>query len=296
MWRQTRGKPNQPWMACVAIIVFGGCGAGTISAGQAMAGPPSASAATGMTMDDVLKLVKAGIGEEIIIQQLKKNHRAFDLTTEQLIQLKTASVSDRIVQVMIDPSHGENGMQPISPAPASLPAAVAAPGVLPPSSQPATEGPVPTEVGVYTNKAGQWVEITPEIVNWKTGGVVKSVATVGVVRGDVNGHVTGTASPNVPAMPLEFLIVTSEGVASSEYQLVHLHVAKQNREFRTVTGGVFHAESGTAHDRLQFEAAKVAPHVFRVSLQWNLGPGEYGFLPPGSTGSSGKIYSFRVAR
>src|SRR5581483_8075754 len=66
-----------------------------------------------MTPDDVIRLVKAGLSDDIIIQQLRKSGQTFDLSTDQLIALKTAKVSDRVVQFMIDPPKTE------SPAPAA---------------------------------------------------------------------------------------------------------------------------------------------------------------------------------
>jgi len=73
---------------------------------QSNANPPVAkSAATGsLSVEDVIKLSKAGIDDEIIIQQIKKQGQPFDLTTDQLIQLKSASVSSRVIQAMIDPT------------------------------------------------------------------------------------------------------------------------------------------------------------------------------------------------
>ena len=71
------------------------------------------------------------------------------------------------------------------------------------------------------------------------------------------------------------------------------------REFRTVTGGVFHKSGGAKWDTLPFEYKKVAVRTYLVSLP-NLDAGEYGFLSPGAALSShasaqlGKMYTFRV--
>ena len=62
---------------------------------QAMIQPPSG-------VDDVIKLVQAGVNEDFIIEQVSK--RYFDLSPNDLIQLKKAGVSDRVVQAMIDPT------------------------------------------------------------------------------------------------------------------------------------------------------------------------------------------------
>lgn len=279
-------------VACCVLAM----GLGVPCPAQRPAPPTSAPAGAGMTVEDVIKLVKAGLSEDIIVQQIRKSPRAFDLSTDQLIQLKTASVSDRIIQVMLDPSRPDTASAPNGSEPAAT--AMPSPAPLPPPAKP--ERPpiggaaMPTEIGVYAQKAGQWLEVMPEIVYWKTGGVVKTVVTAGIVHGNLNGHIVGSKSPNSFATPVEFLLVAPEGVAITEFQLVRMRVNKDNREFRTVTGGVFHSQSGAVRDLIHFEGTKVAARVFCVTFPSSLGPGEYGFLPPGAAGSSGKIYSFHV--
>ena len=86
------------------------------------------------------------------------------------------------------------------------------------------------------------------MVNWKTGGVVKSVATVGVVKEGKNGHVNGATSRNRLTTPIEFLVIGPDGVAITEYQLLRLHQHSDAREFRTVTDGVFDVSGGATRD------------------------------------------------
>jgi len=100
--------------------------------------------------------------------------------------------------------------------------------------------------------------------------------------------------------PLGFLIKTQEGIAITEYQLIRLHQNKNDREFRTVTGGVLHASGGATRDVVDFEGKRLGPRSFNVVLPDSIGTGEYGFLPPGAFGSAssasiGKMYTFRVA-
>ncbi len=56
-----------------------------------------------MTVDDVIKMSKAGQSDEVIIEQLKKEDQYFNLTPDQLLQLKTAHVSKKVIKVMVDP-------------------------------------------------------------------------------------------------------------------------------------------------------------------------------------------------
>jgi hypothetical protein len=294
-----------------------------------------------MTVADVIKLSKAGLSDDVIVQQIKKKGRPFDLSTEQLLQLKAAHVSDRVIQVMIDPKQDPAQLsaapvttaapavpnaKPVAPstaaagakavttgAPAKL-IATAAPATatkpVTPSAPPADpqqqiqddrqdppDSSLPTEIGVYAKENGKWTEVLPEVVYWKSGGVVKHVASAGVVKGDLNGHVNGGSSTNRLASPIEFLIVVPDGVAITEYQLLRLHEREEDREFRAVTGGVFHVSEEASRDVLPFEGIKVATGAYKVNFTSS--PGEYGFVPPGAFSSanaesSGKIYSFRL--
>jgi hypothetical protein len=251
-----------------------------VSAAQAAPHSKAGTADSRLTVEDVIKLAKAGLGEDIIVRQIKRNGQAFDLSTDQLIALKAANVSDRIVQVMLDPAKADT---PASIAPARL------------AAEPeAAEALQPSEVGVYAKKQGQWVEVPPEIVYWKTGGALKTIATAGIRHGDVNGHVPGASSHTSFATPLEFLIVAPEGTALAEYQLLRLHTNKDNREFRTITGGFAHSQSGSKRDQVPFDGKKIASRVYELTFPASAGPGEYGLLPPSSTSGSGKIYSFRL--
>lgn len=256
---------------------------------RAQANKTESSAKPGVTVADVVKMSKAGLSDDIIIDQIRKKNVASDLSPDELIELKTSGVSDRVIQFLVNPAKGE------SPAGSAADARAAA------SATPAVaDSGMPNEIGVYAKKQGQWTEVLPEVVNWKTGGVLKSIGSAGIVKGDVNGHLVGPSSRNSLASPLEFLIIAPEGVAITEYQLLRLRKNADNREFRMATGGVMHVSSGATRDVVPFEGKKLSKGVFSVVLPANLGAGEYGFLPPGAVGaanaagSSGKIYSFRV--
>ncbi len=258
----------------------------TPSYAQSHALPPPVG---GITFEDVIRLSHAGLSDKVIIAQIHRRTEPFDLTPEQLLQLKTAHVSDPVIEAMAGPPNS-------TPVVTIKPSAPIGHQAVPPV---AGTG-LPSEIGMYVDKKGSWTELLPEIVNWKTGGVLKNVATVGVVKGDVNGHVNGSTSANRFTKSTEFLIVMPEGREITEYQLLELHQNGNNREFRIVTGGVLHVSSGATRDLLAFEQTKIASRTYEVTLPNDLHPGEYGILPPGAVadlngaGSRGKLYSFRV--
>lgn len=49
---------------------------------------------------------------------------------------------------------------------------------------------------------------------------MKGIASAGIVKKDVNGHIAGPHSRNSVAFLAEFTIYAPEGVAITEYQLI----------------------------------------------------------------------------
>lgn len=258
---------------CVLPLMLPGLLGLQNSPGQAT-GPTSQSM---LTNESVVKLVKAGLLEDTIVSMIETQPGKYSLGADDVVALKQAGVSDKIIAAMVRKPTTPAASAPVQPAPAEV-----------------------AEVGVYYKKADEWVQMMPEVVNWKTGGVLKSSFSYGVVKPDLNGLLKGDVSPTKMNTPLEFLVYAPEGVEITEYQLIHLRTHKNTREFRTVTGGVFHASGGAARDTLPFEYKKTAVRTYVIDLS-SLTPGEYGFLPPGSALSGhasaqlGKMYTFHLS-
>jgi len=270
----------------------------------------------GLTVDSVVSMVQAGLSEDLIVARIRKEDKAFDLSPEEMVELKKVGVSDAIMQVMLDPKaeiKRAAGPPPAAEAPSPLGSALPTEAAkkVPEAASPAPAGAEPgpptggvppfMEVGVYYKKAGQWMEVLPEIVNWRTGGVLKFVASAGIVKKDLNGNIPGLHSRNSVNLPAEFMIYAPDGVMITEYQLIRLRAKNDYREFRTITGGVFNQRSGAMRDMVPFEGKKLGNRLYSVILPANLGAGEYGFILPlgsaGVTGSQsavGKMYTFRV--
>ena len=235
-------------------------------------------AQTVLTNDAVLKMAKAGLGEDILLSSVKAQPGRYTTSPEDLIALKSAGVTDKVIAAMMEKGASGAGANPV--AAAAKPAAV-------------------NEVGVYYLKNDAWADLAPEVVNFKTGGVLKSIGTAGIVKGDVNGRVNGDHSKTSLKSPVTLMVYAPEGTAITEYQLLRLRDTKDGREFRTVTGGVMHVSGGATRDLVPFEGKKTAPRTYEIVMP-NLGSGEYGLLPPAagdstsSSGRIGKIYSFRL--
>ena len=237
-----------------------------------------------LTNDAVTRMAKAGLSDDLIIQTINSQPSNFQTGANDLVALKQAGLSDRVIGAMLSPHLSSAGAIPT--AAGSAPAGAAVDGV--------------DEIGVYyKDRSGKWVQMLPEIINFKSGGFLKSVATNGIVKQDQNGHLDGETAKLQVSKPVEFLIYTPEGTAPNEYQLLKLRVSKNTREFRSSTGGVFHTSTGATRDAVEISPTKVAPRRYTFSLDAAAAPGEYGVLPPGAVAtanaaSGGKLYTFHV--
>jgi hypothetical protein len=230
--------------------------------------------------ESVIKLVKAGLSDDIIVSTINGSAGSYNTSADGIIALKNAGATDKVITAIVLKASGA-APAGVAPAVGGKPAGI-------------------DEVGAYyKDKSGTWVSLMPEIVNFKSGGALKSMLTNGIVKGDLNGHVTGKSAKLTLTFPVVLAVYVPEGTAISEYQLLRLRPNGDSREFRSVTGGVVHVSGGATRDAVEFQADKIASRVYQISLPVSLGKGEYGLLPPGAQGSanlgsSGKIYAVSI--
>ncbi len=260
--------------------------------------------------DAVLKLVKSGLSDDLIVTTINASPGSYDTSADGIVALKHGGASDKVIAAILAKANGGS-------AAAGGGAAGGGPGQTFIGNQPATGGAssgggapsasaptgVPPEVdsvGVYyqDQTTGSWQEVGAEVVNFKTGGVLKHYASVGIIKGDLNGLIGGTRSKLALHTPANFIFYVPEGRSPGEYQLLHLRLNATSREFRATTGGVAHESGGALRDTVDYSAKKIAPRIYSITLSGDLTKGEYGFLPPldsaNNMASSGKIFTFAL--
>lgn len=62
----------------------------------------STSQKTTMTVADIKALAKGGLSDEVILSQIRSNHAVFNLSTEEIIDLNTSKVSQKVIDFMIN--------------------------------------------------------------------------------------------------------------------------------------------------------------------------------------------------
>jgi hypothetical protein len=226
----------------------------------------------------VVKMSKAGLGEDLIVSMVQNQPGQYELTPDTLVSLKSDGVSEKVLAAMAAKNN----------APAAAPTEAKA-------ADPYDD----LEIGVYYKVGDVWTAVPSEQVNWKSGGVLKSIASQGIVKPDVNGRIAGGKSATELRSPMEFIIKAPDGVEGTDFQLVKMHTHSDSREFRTLTGGVIHSSGGSARDAVKFDQARIAKRTYKITFPdtEKILTGEYGFLAPGLTastasGSTGKAYTF----
>jgi hypothetical protein len=225
---------------------------------------------------------KAGLDDSVIIQTIQTQPGHYDTSPDTLIALKNAGVSQQVIAAMQARTAGLvfHAKDKIDPAPLSA-------GV--------------DEIGVYyqDRKTGEWLPLKTERVQFKSGGWAKSTFTHDIIKQDMNGIVDTPKSPLALPTGVNILIYAPVGTQAEEYDFLRFREHSSNREFRVKTGGVFHSESGSQRDEIEFHPHKIAPQMYMFTVPVDIEKGEYGVLPPGSSNvpgisNAGKIFTFSI--
>lgn len=258
--------------------------------------------APSLTVDDICRLVQAGISEDLIIAKLRKNGKAFDLSTDELLKLKKAGVTDRILNVMMDP--GQPAPAPAAVPPATLPAAGAlAPGTaVPGTPAPATPAPgIPDEVGVYwTEHNGELHRIEGIAVsNMRTGSTFASRMTLGIKRMRINAQLNGPhAQLRIKERQPQFYFYLPEDASIGDYLLLRLAQRSDVRQIEIGEKTMWKEQAGVDHAKeVSFTYKRVKNRLYLLSPNSELDLGEYGFYIASGVElkkATGRIYDFGI--
>ncbi|MBI3645445.1 MAG: hypothetical protein HY233_05740 [Acidobacteriales bacterium] len=229
-----------------------------------------------LTSDDLIQMKKAGFDEQTMIRAIEANGVSIDTSLQGLLALKNSGLGGAVINSALSAA-----------APKS-----------PPVSAAIEPNGLPDEVGLYLARAGTLVAVQPEVVNFKTGGMLKAVATYGIAKAKFNGTVRGEKSSIQVTSPIEVVLRCQDGTAPSEYQLVMLEAKKDHREFTAGRAGLTGASMGLDKSAIALKFDKIGKNTYKTQISV-LKRGEYGFLAPGAVStsnmaSSGKMYTFRV--
>ena len=296
-----RGFPRFP--LCIALLCLAAAAVPLVAQDtDPSAGPtqPPADVTRLHLIDDdtILRMSKAGLGDDVLVQTIQLQPGHYDTSPDELITLKQAGLSDRVIAAM--QAHGTGLILRNTPRLHRVDPRNAAqdPATIPVTPTPLALG--VDEIGVYyKSKTGEYIELHTERVVFKSAGAVKNILSDGLLKKDMNGHLDGPQSDLILPTGVEILIYAPPGTDANEYDLLRFELHKDSREFRTLTAGVFNSKSGAARDEIEFRPKKLAAQLYTFTIPADIEKGEYGVLPPGAANiqgiaGTGKIFTFSI--
>ncbi len=249
---------------------------------QRPAKPAAAVKPAGMTNDDVIAIVGAGLNDQVVIAKIKAaSSTAFDTSVAGLQSLKAANVSANVIAFMIDPTA----------APAAVPApAVAAAPVQPSNPDDPMSAHSP---GIYILAKGTdgqahltMLQRAP-VKDRKSGGFLASSHTLGIVkehRTDVfDGAHAGFETPETTPTFFVYTLMSRSSFGGARTDAKELIVAKLDVKGDTRTLNVSSASMWGSHTgvddkhREGFTTSDVKPGVQKITFTTPLPAGEYAF-------------------
>jgi hypothetical protein len=269
-----------------------------------------------LTNDTVIQLTRAGLGAETVVAKINSSANTFDLSTDQLIKLKQAKVSDPVIAAMLGAASGA-GVNAAAAGSSDSPDPLAphASGIylLHDWAQPQKMQRMDATSTTQTKDTGRLlsaitygiakVRIITVLPNPTARVRVKSSAPVFYFYFDESGSKLSSGGSNGGLFGLG---QNSQPVTSTnEVTMIRFNVKKGNREVVLAQGNIAGTQSGVMDKaRVAFSYEDVAPGVFKVTPSATLEPGEYGNLYSASGagnmtqmytgGSSVKIFDFGV--
>lgn len=247
-----------------------------------------------ITNEEVISLSKAGLSNSIIVNKIRTSKSKFDLSTNALIKLKQAGISDDIVGAMLAAKTGTSTTMTTG----------ATNDVSGNAAGDPNDPMSPHNFGLYLfeEKDGvkKMTQLTPNVsAQNRTGGLFTSSLTYGIGKVKTKANLPGTAA-NLQlkeTQPTFYFYLdtksgglnTSSGIPSTpnEFTLVRFNVRSDNREVTIAKGNAFGMKGGLSDEYVvAFDAQDIGNGIFKVTPKISLKNGEYGFYLINSGGSN----------
>lgn len=265
-----------------------------------------------LTNDAVVKMVRAGLPESVIVAKIRSSQTKFDVGTDALIALREAGVPDKVLEAIVMPP-----AQAVAPAPPVTPSASAPAPPPVTTTQPAASVPIQLPPGVVLPP-----HVLEALQRRGAQGTVTGTGTVYHVLGDRKIELTAVGAeiqtrrvPIIGSQTTELVLPGNKAgyrtaerqpnflstAAPSEMPLVRLKPGSDDRNLKFGSAstapfvGTTHRQGVRAEDRIDVEAERDTQGFYRVRPRKALERGEYGFiLTHGFVGAASKVYDFGV--
>jgi hypothetical protein len=262
--------------------------------------------------DAIIKLAKAGLSDDLIIATVNAQPGTYDATTDGLIALKVAGVSDKVVAAIV-----AKAAAPVPTAAAPAPAATTAtpsPAAVDPDD-PMTKH----DVGVYLMTKGAdgrqkmvFIDRAGE-AGVKTANVAGYAFSYGISKAKLKAEIPGPRAPTRaqdarPVFYMYFPEMSSLGSfggtdmisSPNQFQLMSLETKKERRETQIAKIGFASQNVGADEKReIMFNSERIHSGMYKLTMKQDLKAGEYAFIMATqgagkATGTTVVIYDFGV--
>ena len=164
-----------------SIYVWRTLGAVLVLAGLLAGGPaPTAMAQEVLNIESILSMVKGGLSEAVVLARIRSSPANFDTSTNSLLALKKAGVSDKVIEAMVSaPRSGAAAAAAPAPAPAPAPSTGSAPA-------PSVSAGARTSAGgaaatlprdsIYHLNGAKYTELQPQVIEHRRSKQQRHVA------------------------------------------------------------------------------------------------------------------------
>lgn len=260
-----------------------------------------------MNNAEVISLAKAGLNPTLIIGKIRTSKTNFDLSTDSLIKLKQAGVSDDVVGAMLEAKSGK-----------SIPAPSNGNGTARGTGDP-NDPMAPHNFGIYIYEMkGGSPKMTQLAANVSAqnrtgGGFTAAVTPFGLGKVKTKANLPGrNASLQIAdTMPVFYFYLdtasgglnTASGIPSTpnEFTLVRFNQRSDNREVTIAKHNSWGGKGGLSDEYVvALKAEDMGNGIFKVTPQADLKKGEYGFYLVNSgnsnaaAGMGSKFFDFGV--
>lgn len=231
---------------------------------------------TPLSLEEVIRMAKANLSEELVVARIKRNNRPFDLNGDEILELRKSGVSETVLKYLLDPNLPYTA--PVPPPPVAEKPKPAAPAK--PLDPVAAK--VPEEPGLYLlSPVDRFTKVElKSIMPLRRGGKLAEVVTGGLKKGATVGSIAGgSASVRIRGSAPVLFFRAIDKVNADDFVLLKLDKHKDRRE---LTFGV-RPEKPVFPPKsvVQFETRHVASGLTRISTG-ALQSGEYLFFILGS--------------
>ena len=261
----------------------------------ALAGPALVAVAQEtLTNDSIISMVKGGLSEAVVLARVRSGPANFDTSTNALLALKKAGVSDKIIEAMVS-------------APKAGGATAAAPPAPPPPAAASPSAPAPSVSAAARSSAGgaaanlprdsifhlngtKYQELQPQVIEVETNTAFFSSKSEVVLGGRKAEYRIADKQPQFYSYfgPTEALLVKLKPGDK-----------KDDRNLKMSSGG-FHPYGGTtrqgvrSEDRVAVKSEREANGFYRITPASPLPAGEYGFIVLSGASAGGRMFDFGI--